>query len=440
MPLVNKGAEGGNAPTMINTDGQEVVASSMGFLDNLAFIGPFGQQISDEMISSISVNFADGLLDENFDVKPPALTGDGSATATGGFGQVSSTTGTAVIESRDSVRYSNGRGLFTTFTASFEGGGVGWAGGMDGSSLHDGFPLRYDGSTDALEFGYLREGVFTSPVVVDHVSLGLDLTKVNIWVVLTGFLGVANPTLLVKMDTWKVAGVIKTEGRLDSTHVRLPAFPIAIRSEGDMIVKTGSWHGGTIGEAGNVQDRGFSYPNQIFTTQILGDNPGNAPRGRVPLIDNSVRTLFTVRSKDLYNGLPNKVKTDVINLTIDIEPVQASGTVQIQLVGNPAIGGSVFSDVSPSSVIEIDDNANGEATGTYTPGVSGGQLVGEPININYTGSGGFFGSAQGGEGQALVNELSLDGIAGETLTCIARDLGGNDVNIHWFITWVERQI
>lgn len=425
---------------MTNTDGKNLPTSAIGFADNVAFVDAFGQLVCDKMVSSISANFADGRLDEQFDVMPPALTGDGAATAVNGYAQVSSAaTGTAIIESRDSIRYSNGRGYYILMTASFEGSGTGYAGGFDGSTFHDGFALRYDGATDVLEFGYFDAGVFTDQIEIDHAGLGLELSNLNIFAIIGGFLGVANPTLLVKKDTWKVAGVIKTEGRIDECHVRIPAFPISIRAENDMIVKTGSIHGGTIGSAEKVQDRGFSYPNQVFTNTGDAGNPPTAVRGRLTLSGTDIATAFILRSKDLYNGLPNKVKTDVINVSLTVEPSADNGVVQAMLVGNPTniSPSAVYSDVSPSSVIEIDDNAGGQATGLYVSGSSTGDVVGEPINIVYAGSGA---TRLGGEGETIVDELSLDGIAGETLAFLIRDLGGNGVVVDWRITWIERQI
>lgn len=426
---------------MINTDGDIVPAAATQFLDNIAFVDHFGQAIVGELKSDISVNFAYGVVDTDFDLKTPVTAGDGVITAVDGYIQSSSTTGSANVESRDSLRYSNGRGFFIYGTASFEGLGLGWAGGFDGDSLHDGFPLRYNGTTDILEFGYLEQGVFTDQVVVDHVALGLDLTKLNIWAVIGGFLGVANPTLLVKLDTWKVAAVIKTEGRLTEPHVRLPAFPMAVRSEGDMTVKSGSWHAGTIGDAANVQDRGFSYPSQPFSN-VGGGNEIASPRGRLTLSGSGVHTVFTLHSKDLYNGLPNKVRADVVNVSVLIVPNGAGeGVVQCQLLGNVQnfTVAPVYNDIAPSSVLDIDDVADDQSVGRYNPANPSGFLVGEPLNLPYVGGQGN-NSSQFGQEATLVQELQLDGIAGETLTLVARDIGANGPDLYWFITWIERQI
>lgn len=425
---------------VINSSGSNIKSSSINFNDNIAFVDAFGQLVCDKQVSNISVNFADGTLDENFDIKTPILVGDGAATAVNGYAQVSSaSSGSSTIESRDSLRYSNGRGFFAVFTASFEGSGVGTAGGFDST---DGFPLRYTGTTDTLEFGYLKSGIFTGAVEVDYAALGLDLTKMNIWAVIGGFLGVANPTLLVKRDTWKVAGVIKTEGVLTETHVRLPAFPIGIKAENNMTVRTGSWHGGTIGSAGGVQDRGFSYPSQPFSGATTGDNPSNAPRGQLTLTGSTSNTAFIIHSKVLFNSLPNKVRADIVNVRVQVIPQGAGdGIVEAQLIGNATSFSPlpVYSDISPSSVLEIDDNANAQATGRYVEGISGGFLVGEPIVIPYYGGQGSS-QPQAGTAETLIQELQLDGIADETLTLIVRDLGSNAPIIRWYATWIERQI
>lgn len=423
-----------------NTAGDLIRNNAIAFLDNTAFVDAFGQLVCDKQISNISVNFADGVLDDDFDVKTPTLSGDGVATAANGYAQASSAaSGSSLIESRDSLRYSNGRGFFSVFTASFEGVGVGTAGGFDSN---DGFPIRYTGSTDTLEFGYLDSGVFTSPVTVDHAALGLDLTKINIWAVIGGFLGVANPTLLVKKDTWKIAAIIKTEGVLTEPHTRLPAFPIAIKAENGMIVKSASWHGGTIGTAASVQDRGFSYPNQIFSGATTGSNPSNGPRGQLTLSGTTSNTAFILNSKILFNGLPNKVRADVVNVRLQVIPNGAGdGIVEAQLVGNASsfAPSPSYSDISTSSTLQIDDNVNDQSTGRYVEGVSGGFLVGEPIVIPYFGGQGQT-SPKTGSAETLIQELQLDGIAGETLTLIVRDPGNNSPTIRWYITWVERQI
>jgi hypothetical protein len=418
-----------------NSEGDSIPSAAVQFLDSIQFVGPFGQAVVSGLDSGISLNFAYGVLDTEFDVKPPTLTGDGAANAAARVAEASSASnGSSLIESRDSIRYSNGRGFFAYWTASFNGSGsgVGWAGPHDDD---DGFPIRYTVADGKLSFMYLKGGAPTSVTEIDLASLDIDVTKTNIFAVLGGFLGVANPTLLVKKDTWKVAAVIKTEGRIDGTHVNTPAFPIRLKAIDGMTIKSGSWHGGTMGTAGNVQDRGFSYPNQPFGADNL---PGTA-RGSLTLpAAGAPATAFILHSKVLFNSLPNKIKADVVAVNISVRPSVANGTVQAQLVGNPVLDGNeIYADISASSVLEIDDRPGLAANGAY---VSGGSVIGKPLNVNYSGGGGVNPQIGGQATETFVDELQLDGIADETLVLLVRDLDSNSVVIDWTMTWIERQI
>lgn len=429
--------------SMTNTDGDIVPSSAVQFLDNIQFVDAFGQGVTGSLIGNISINWAYERIDTNFDNVTPVLTGDGAASAaTGKLEASSASVGTSTIDSRDQIRYSNGRGFFSYYTASFNGAGQGLAGPHDDN---DGFPIVRDLDADTFKFGYLKNGVLTGEVDIPYAALGVDPTALNIYAVVGGFLGVANPTLLIKKDTWVVGGVIKTEGTVDDTHVDLPAFPMRIQAINGMSVKSGSWHGGTVGEAGNVQDRGFSYPFQPFTGATTGDNPADGPRGQFTMTatQGEIHTAFIIQSKLLYNSLPNKIRADVVNVKVTVVPTgSGDGVVQAQLIGNAGnfSPSATYTDVSVSSTLEIDDNAGGQATGRYIAVTSDGTVVGEPYNIPYS-SGQGNNPAQFNEEATLIQELQLDGIAGETLTLILRKDDVNvGVDIYWQVTWVERQI
>lgn len=423
----------------VNSDGSVIDATVNQFLDNVAMVGPFGQQIVGELVSNVSANWADGKLMEGFRIKAPVTTGDGSVDASLGLLRAESNTGTANVETRPSLRYSNGRGFFASWTTAFIGSsGEGWGGPFDADSLHDGFPIRFNKDTGAFDFLYLREGTPTNATSIPYQQLGIDPSKMNIYMVLGGFLGVANPILLIRKDKWVVGAVINTEGVMEGTHTRLPAFPIGLRVSGGLEGRIGSCHAGTIGEPGKVQDIGTVYPNEPFSDPG-GDNPVATPSGTFTLSGTNVATAFVIRSKETINSLPNKVKADVIQVKIEVKPSTNNGTLQAQLIGNPNIAydDNDFDDMSPFSVLDIDANPGAQATTQYIPGTSGGDVVGEPFDIPYTGSGGRAGS---GSGVSLVDELSLDGIAGESLALILRDLDGNNITVHWSITLVERQV
>lgn len=424
-----------------NTSGDIIPSSAIQFLDNAMMVGHFGQAVTCELESQVSINWAYRRLDFQFDNDVPVTSGDGVANADDGLGTVSSAVlGEAKLDSRNLVRYSNGRGFFAFFTASFVGTGEGWAGPHDD---RDGFPIYRNGTTNQLQFSYLKEGVNTSPLDIPFEELGIDPTKENIYAIIGGFLGVANPTLLVRKDKWIPAAVIKTEGVLDGKHVDIPAFPIRIHAKNDMVVKSGSWHAGTMGSAEKAQDRGFSIPNDPFTAGG-GVNPITEPQGKVTIPANSVRTAIVIRSKLTYNGLPNKIITDVIDWKVDVvAPSNSGGIAQIQLVGNPIIAGNVWRDVSVSSVIEFDSfdftSNGGGSAGQYDPATSGGTPVGILLNVPYS-------SASGNQatpnfsGQINIDQFDLDGKAGESLALVVRNIGNDPIDIYYTLTNIERQI
>lgn len=421
-----------NAPSMTDSNGKEVISQAIQFLDNTAMVDHFGQLVVTNLKSNVSVNWAYGILDETFDVRLPALTGDGARTAVAGYAQVSSaSSGSAVIESIDEMRYVNGRGFFSFFTAAFIGSsGKGYTGPHDDN---DGFVLEYDAGTSTSRFYYLDNGSVSQPVSIPLDSVVANRENLNIYAVLGGFLGVADPLLFVREQGWKFLGSIKTEGTLQEPHVRLPAFPIRIKAENGMTVRAGSWHAGTMGDDDGVQDRGFTYPNVSIT------EPGNtaaAPLGRSTLTGTATEVLGIIRVKTTFNSLPNKIKVRVTQYSFSVAPIQSSGTVQIMLVANPAVTGGSFSDIDTlSSVTEIDSGFGG-ATGT----VSGGRVIGKPINIVYAGSGGGQGQAIGGSESVDADLLNLAMRQGDSIAIVARDLDGNNVTIDWAVTMVEEQI
>lgn len=436
---------GGSIPfdqaQMINNSGEIVPAQAIQFLDNIMMVDHFGQAITCELDSQVSINWAYRRLDFQFDNDPPVLSGDGVANADDGLATVSSaSSGEAKLDSRNQLRYSNGRGFFAFFTAMFDGSGEGWAGPHDD---RDGFPVYRNGTTDVLEFSYLKNGVNTSPVDINFAELGIDPTKENIYAILGGFLGVANPTLLIRKDKWIPVAIIKTEGVLTGKHVDIPAFPIRIHAKNGMTVKSGSWHAGIMGNAEKAQDRVFSIPKDPFSDGA-GPNPITEPQGKVTIPANGVRTAIVIRSKTLYNGLPNKIVTDVINWKVDVvAPSNSFGVVQVQLVGNPTIAGNVWQDVSDSSVIEFDSfdfaSNGGGSAGQYDPATSGGIPVGILLNIPYA-SGTANQARPNFTGNINVDQFDLDGKAGETLALVVRNIGSDPVDIYYTLTNIERQI
>ena len=122
---------------------------------NENFNGLFGESIAEQRHDDVSVQFQYNYYDEQFDVDPELVTGDGVTTVANSLATVSSAAaGTAMRHSKDSIRYNPAHTGYSYMTASFNGAGIGRAGCFDDT---DGFALQV--SDGVASFGYLKDGV-----------------------------------------------------------------------------------------------------------------------------------------------------------------------------------------------------------------------------------------------------------------------------------------
>lgn len=401
-----------------------------------AINGIFGEQLAEARQDDASVQFQYDYYDEQFDVKPEAVTGDGTTTVTDGLATVSSAaTGTAMRSSRDSIRYNAGHTGYAYMTALFDGAGVGRVGPVDDL---DGFVLQV--SNGSASFGYVKSGVDKGSLGVNGLDnqsawngnfdvSNLDLSKENIFFITFGYLGVANPTLWVKKGQWYVLHTVETEGVLTSTHVDMPVFPISIYAENGMTVKSGSWVGGTVGGRCATGGRGFAFPN------ILVSGIGAVTQGQMALAANTTGTVAIFHSKVLFHGKHNHVKSRLIgyDFHVDIPAGTQTGTTIFQLVGVQTLSGTpTYQDINTiSSVLEYDhDNIAGT-------GASVSVTAGVPIitrNLEWVGA-----NKGGSSADATVDAESIGAFAYEddTFAIVAKNIGGSAVIVRVTLNWEE---
>jgi len=385
-------------------------------------IGSFGEVLIGYKSDDISVQFQYDYLNTDYDVKTPVNTGDGSVSVSSSLLTVSSTTGTASIESRKSIRYKPGHSGFIDFTASFVGAGTGYIGAFDSN---DGFLLRC--VNGVLSFGYRRAG---SDVFSTVDTTGMDLTKINIFRILYGYLGVASPVLMVKQGDWRVLSTIETEGVLATTHVLNPVFPMKVTTSGAMTVKSGSWNGGTIGDGVKSGIRAFQFPN----TPIV--NATTLEQGAVTLSSTNVKTLVIFKVRDTYQSKTNKVIAGLLawNCYI-IPPTTGSGEVIFQIIANPTLSGAAtYTNIDTNnSILSYDHTAITGASVSYS---SGGKVLLSAI--------GTYSAAQGNNpaqvtfSQNDAEQIGAIGGAGDVFAIVAKDRGGNNITVRTKLIWEER--
>ena len=382
-------------------------------------VWPFGETLTGSKRDDISIQYQYPFVNTSFDFRAPVTTGDGAVVQADSLLQLSATTGTAEVESIDATSYRPGHSGFIDFTASFTGSGKAIIGGKGA------FQIRYDNG--ALSFGYVKGGEFVG-VPVD--TTGLHLDKLNIWRIIYGYLGVANPVLMVKRGIYRTVATVQTEGEIDSTHVDDPNFPAFHRVEGACVLKSGSFAAGVIDDGESVGFRSFVFPNTP-----ISDGAG-VDQGDVTLVGSVVSTLAVFRNKLEYQARTNTVRAFLSLWTVYVEsPATGAGDVVFQVITNPTLSGTpTYASIdADSSVIEVDHTAGTGASVTYA---SGGRVILQTQLPYAAGQGNRPGAASFTATEA--SQLGASLAAGDTLVIVAKDKDGNGVVVRSSIGWRER--
>ena len=378
---------------------------------------PFGELLAEPKYSDVTVNFHYPFYNTEFDMRPAVIVGGATATVADGYLElVSATAESVTCSSKNAIRYIAGHSGFAQFTASFSGTGIGTIGAWEAGE--DGFFIRVENGQ--LQLGYEKDG---SGIVVEPLGRTfhggtipvdlIDLTSINIFRILFGYLGVANPVYEIKLNgRWYVLGTIQTEGKLQSTHITNPVLPITIQAQGDMEMRTASWSGGRVGGA---EFEGARFFSAVQTETLSGTNLG---------------TVGTFRNKTTYKTLSNRVKAKLLRYSFHVDaPATGSGTVQIRIIKNAVTTGiPVWNDIdADNSVIEADTVANYD---------SGGRVI-LISHVGYSAGGGNV-PDQGGTSDQDANSYGLFLLPGETATITVQNVAGTqNVTTRIVFNWIE---
>lgn len=390
-------------------------------------IGPFGELLVAEQHDDLAISFQYNFLNTDYDVQPPVVTGDGVVSVTNRMVTCSSAAdGTAYVESKDPIRYLAGHTLYSEFTLRVTGdSGAVECGPVD---AQDGFLVRYDIDNTQWSFGYRKSGVdyldpFTMTTPVDPAAL-------NVFRVLTGYLGSASGVLQRKQGDWRTQATSETEGVLEGTHVDNPVFPVSLKAVNGATGQSGSWSGGTFGQRNGAGSRAMAFPNVTLPTTGTA-----ASQGTVTVAANSTVVLAVFRNKAEYKGVVNKVRARLTAYRFSVNiPASGSGDVFFQIVGVPTLTGTgTYTDISAdNSIIEYNHTAG---TGSSFTAVTGGTPI---IHESYS----YAGANKGGSGGGgVVNAEEIGAVArpGESFAVVARNYGAAsvDVEVVFSMNWAE---
>lgn len=397
------------------------------------FIFPFGEALSASKHDDVSVQFQYNFLNTEHDVRT-FTSGAGAAVSAVKSLAIASTTTTgetAYIYSRDSIRYKPGHSGFIDFTllADTTNGYV-HAGGFD-VNMTNGFVVQIE--NDAMKFGFFQDGVKKGSdfaLGLDDVNTtGINLTNLNIYRIVFGYLGIKNPTLYASINgEWIKLHEVQTEGKGDSTHTETPVFPMIIMAHDGASCKSGSWNGGVIGNGSDVGQRAFTFPNSLLIDGVL------AEQGEMTLSLTNVGTIAIFNSRDTFHDKTNNVKAALSGYRFEIdipEGTNVFGTVIFQIVAvNTLSGTPTYTNIDTNSSVMRYNHTNG--TGASVEVLSGKPIITEALNYVSIKSGGTSNTVN-------INAEKLGAFAyrGDTFAVIAKDLGGNNVTVRAFITWNE---
>jgi hypothetical protein len=313
-------------------------------------VGTFGQLITAYEVRDIANKWEYEVYDNQYDMLPAELTGDGVQSFDNGMLVASSaTTGTAILKSRNVTRYRTGNSGFAWFTALFNSGtGIASTGLI--SDNGDEIIIRENNGT--IQFGYKRLGTEITFVNSSNFNGDADVNSItwsnlNIFQIRYGYLGTTDFEIFIKQNgKTKLLHKIVLAGTLTGVHVRFPQFRQFIEAENGATVKAGSWASGTFSNVLETRGQDPSAKNFFYKTERT-ISPTGTPQ-----------PIVAYRSKTNYNGFTHSVLAKLLVARI---ATTSEGLYEFGFVFNPTtITGGSFADAdSLSSVIEVNEGITG---------------------------------------------------------------------------------
>ena len=277
------------------------------------------------------------------------LDNGGTVTQDDSMAVVSSSTavdGTAIVMSKDVLRYRPGYEAEAKFTAMFPNGGVAgvtqYVGLFDSN---DGYFVGFDGTDFVVA---IRKDGSDTKVTQSNFNINnlselplRDFTKLNVFRISFGWLG-TSPIIFeiqAKDGSWIPFHKFEIAGENTGPSVTNPVLPICCdvtKTSGgtDIIVKSASWSGGVNGDPLDVGERHFLDSDAAT------------------LVGAAEQHLFTIRNKTTFQS-----KTNRVVVIPKILFVEADGTKRVDFFGylNATITAPTYADHdAANSVIEVD--------------------------------------------------------------------------------------
>ena len=398
------------------------------FSKDHSVIGIFGEQLATDIKNDILIQFSHGK--STYDLKTDVINGSGTVSIQdSNLLTVSTGTdadGSAEVESFNSVRSKAGHSIIVQFSALFTNPTAvdthQWIGVTDGV---DGYAIGFvDGE---LTITSIKAGVHTH---INNSSFNgvcdtgtIDFTKLNVFRILYGGLGVAPITFEVLSPegaTYRKLHTIVPNNISTGTTINSPSLPIQMHVENtgnttDCQIRSSAWQAGIMTQCTTCGNRPFSYPRTSGPVIASGIGTTSTP-------------IAAFRGKATINGFDNKVKA--ILQALNFISYNGEGLVTVQLIKGPTLMGVEgidynFVDVdSINSSIEISTDVS-----AYTGGVVGLTKYQYPTTLG---------------SKPIPSSIDVDGeklglfiYPGEAYV-LAAQVSADTIDIAWSVNWSEQ--
>lgn len=374
---------------------------------------PFGELITAELTPIIQADFVYGF---NANLFNTTLTGSGTATSTNQMGIASTTANTSsssLIQSARRAKYRAGEALLARFTAQFTTGAANSTqlAGMRNANI-DGWFIGYNGTN----FGicYRRNGVDTWVNQADFngdkldgtgsSGITIDPTKINIFQLGIGYLGVRGCTFSIQHPTTKnwiafhdysFMNAVSDQSQSVNPTMTFGIQAINTTNATNIVVKSASVGVFIVGKRERI---GSTYGVNNFKSVATTDT-----------------NIVTIRNNTTINGITNQSQIRIRSLSVSTVAVVP---VVFKLIKNTTLGG-------------VPSYTNIDATNSCAAfDVAGTTVTGGNVQFNTT---------VGANGNVFVDltEFDIFLAPNETLTCTASAISGAAANHVVAINWNE---
>lgn len=328
----------------------------------------------------------------------PTVSGTGSTGNASSLATVSTGVGVGLarLETVRSIRYRAGFAGYAMFTTAYTTPEANTVQRHGPFGTDNGFWVGYNGTTFSVAY---RKAGSDNVVAVDMAELTwLDTTKLNLYRVDFGFLGIAPITYWVHGGVnrgWIPMAVIDKTNTQVATHINQPMLPIRMEAQrtsgtgANLVVSTASWCGGTYGA--DNEDHVSARPFAATSSKTLSGS--------------TLTNLLTIENQSTFQTLTNRVVSELLLLNLATDGTKA---VEFRLLKGATLGGSPsYSNVDATNSVCRTDTA-----GTT---VTGGTYVGS-----------FF-LSKVAQDRVYLADLGFEILPGEKLTIAAISTSASDV-------------